>query len=37
MNPVNDTFQDTNVIYIESDDHLESVTESQNFDLIDEA
>lgn len=37
ISPVNDAVQETPVIYIESDDHIESVTESQNFDVVDEA
>jgi len=38
MIPVIDSNQQAkNVIYIESDDHQESVTESQNFESIDDA
>lgn len=41
MAPVNENYQNhsnsaNNVIYIESDDHLESITESQNMDQTDE-
>ena len=37
MTPVGDNYQDnSNVIYIESDDHLESITESQNMEQTDE-
>ena len=32
MQPVNDVSQDNNVIYIESDDHQESLTESANYE-----
>ena len=35
--PVSDSSNDPNVIYIENDDHLESITESQNNEALDEA
>ena len=35
MKPVADSLVDNNVIYIESDDNQESVSESQNLDAHD--